>query len=755
MRADSSGEALLSRLESLAKQKKFNRREFIALAGAVSAGSIVASQLGPLRHVLANGTAGGSADGILVLVYLGGGNDGLNTVIPLVAKEYDEYQRTRTKIIGGVTSSLAYPRPGAGRSDEALAGDLTIGFNPGLGNVSSWYRSGKVAVVQGIGYSQPSYSHFESGDQWAAGTGSAGTFALNPQSGWLGRYSERAGLSPLGLIAINAGTEPLAIRGLATEGVALSTWSGPRLGGSNSFSGDVHAASAVSAMATPSRTGLAAQWADLGSRAIAAAPTINAASSSNFPSGSSNIKRQLIMAANLVNAEIGARVVHCDHGGFDTHENQRRDSNGNDWHRLLLADLDDALGTFFSTLNAGIRRKVTVMVYSEFGRRPEMNASFGTDHGSASVAFVVGDNVRGGRYGEYPSLLDLDDENLKSTVDFRSLYSSLLGNWLGIDPVSVIGAAHAPLLLFVAGPGVDPTATTTTVTPSTTAAPSITTTTQPATTTTLSPTTTVVVTSTTSVATTTVAPTTTGPTTTIANPTTTIVTTTTSPVSTIAPSTSAPTSSTTVVPSSIAAPTSTAAPTSAPSTTTPTTTAPATTTPATTAPTTTTPSTGPATTSSTTTTAVPATTTTTSRSTTTTVAKKSPMPAPPGNTPSPATPDAPNIVVDQAPISPVISPVPEPTPTSTTTTTSTKSTTSTTSTKSTTSTSEEPTTTKAQPPSTSTALPVASSTAPSSTSSLAPTTTTIPKRLALRPRTTVTTAKPNLKKARQIQKLRK
>jgi uncharacterized protein (DUF1501 family) len=674
---------LLAHLEGLAKKKAMTRRDFVLLAGAVSAGTIAASQLGPLRKMIAGGTAGGSADGIVVFVYLGGGNDGLNTVIPVDA-QYNEYVRLRTKNVGGTVSSIAYPAPGTGRADDALLGDATIAFNPGFSNIASWYRSGKVGVIQGVGYANPSFSHFDSQDHWWAGSGSAGTFSLNPQSGWLGRYSENAALSPTGLIAISGGTQPLAIRGMSASGLSLSVWSGPRLGEANSFLGDAHAAQAVSAMAGGRPVGsLTSSWASVSSSAINLAPTINGATQVAFPSGASYIKRQMMMAANLINANIGTRVIHCEHGGFDTHENQRLDSNGNDWHRMLLADLDESLSVFFASLAASERRKVTVMVYSEFGRRPEMNGTFGTDHGAASVSLVIGDNVKGGRFGEYPLLTDLDDENLRSNVDFRSVYSALLQQWLGVAPEPIIGAPQRVLSLFAAAPGDEVGQPPTTTTTTTTTSLPVTTTSLPVTTTTSPTTTTVAITSTT------VEPTTTTSTTTtvVDNPTTTIVTTT------------VPSSSTTTSPSTTTTPATT---TTTPTTTT-TTPATTTTTPATTTTTPVTTTTAPATT----TTAAP--TTTTSTTTSTTLPKKSVVPPPPSGTPSRSTPDAPNVVVDNVPISIAVKPSDFVQPINVSPESSTTS-----------------TSTTAPDPSTSTASPT------STTSTAAPsTTTTVPNRLAL------------------------
>jgi uncharacterized protein (DUF1501 family) len=131
-------------LAKLGRGKHLSRRQFMVLMGAVAGGELIASQLGPLRRVFASGTAGGSADGVTVFLYLGGGNDGLNTVVPLATNEYDRYVSIRTKTVDGVTGSIAYPMPGTpNRTDALLVGDAAIGFNPGMRTSASGTATAK------------------------------------------------------------------------------------------------------------------------------------------------------------------------------------------------------------------------------------------------------------------------------------------------------------------------------------------------------------------------------------------------------------------------------------------------------------------------------------------------------------------------------------------------------------------------------------------------------------------------------------
>jgi uncharacterized protein (DUF1501 family) len=154
------------------------------------------------------------------------------------------------------------------------------------------------------------------------------------------------------------------------------------------------------------------------------------------------------LCAQLINANLGIRVLDVHLGGFDTHADQA------EWHAQLLAELDSAVRSFFMYLSPGWKDQVVLVTFSEFGRRLEENGDGGTDHGTASNCFVLGNNVKGGLYGSYPALRNLDAwGNLKASVDFRQLYSTIVEKWLHSDPRVVLGRRYTPMSLFRALPG--------------------------------------------------------------------------------------------------------------------------------------------------------------------------------------------------------------------------------------------------------------------------------------------------------------
>ena len=165
-----------------------------------------------------------------------------------------------------------------------------------------------------------------------------------------------------------------------------------------------------------------------------------------------SVASQLTLVARLINANLGIRVFNVSLGSFDTHENQAYS------HQALLADLDAGIKAFHTTLASTWAKRVSLMTFSEFGRRPETNASNGTDHGTSSTLLVIGDNVKGGFYGQAPKLTALDSRgNATVSVDYRSVYASVLTGWLGGDASAVLGGTYPDLGLFRAKPGASPT----------------------------------------------------------------------------------------------------------------------------------------------------------------------------------------------------------------------------------------------------------------------------------------------------------
>jgi hypothetical protein len=167
----------------------------------------------------------------------------------------------------------------------------------------------------------------------------------------------------------------------------------------------------------------------------------------NFSDQSTDIAQQLVLAAHLINANLGIRVIDTGIDGFDTHSDQAG------WHATLLSRLDTAIEAIFAALSPRWRGQVTLMTFSEFGRRPEENGDAGTDHGTAAPLFVIGDHVKGGLYGSQPSLTHLEDDgDLIPSVDFRSVYASVLHTWLGADDKALLGMPYTPLPFFASGP---------------------------------------------------------------------------------------------------------------------------------------------------------------------------------------------------------------------------------------------------------------------------------------------------------------
>jgi uncharacterized protein (DUF1501 family) len=537
---------LLSMVQSAASGK-LTRRGFVTLAAAIGAGQLAASQLGPLRRAFGAAAprpavpTGSAGAGNLVVVFLGGGNDGLNTLVPVMDAEYNRVRPT-IKLMATEVLSL-----GAG---------VQLGLHPSLKNVQRRYLAGQVALVQGVGYNAPDLSHFNSLDHWEAGYGAPGSALVPTQTGWLGRWLDSTGAGPFGGVSFRA--DDKMVLGAKTDAIRLRVWEGNLLGGPTDGPMDVLALDALRALT--GRTGLGAFADDLGSvlgSAISAGGQVGPALKvSGVPS---SFGRQMVASANLLNAGIGTRVITTVHGGFDTHNEQaiRQAFDSKDprkhpfgWHGKLLSDLDSALELLFTTMTPAVRANTTVLVYSEFGRRVAENGSYGTDHGQAGLAMVLGEGVNGGIFGEPPSLLDLEDGNMKMNVDFRSVYATLLSRFLGADDAAIIGAAHQRLLLSKA----DAEATTPTTSTSTS-------TTSSTTTSTVAPTTgaTTVVTTVASTTPTTAVPTTAVPT-------------------TAAPTTGGPTSVAPLDPTiaSTAAPTTAAPTTAAPTTAAPTTAAPTT-----------------------------------------------------------------------------------------------------------------------------------------------------------------------------------
>jgi uncharacterized protein (DUF1501 family) len=394
------------------------RRRFLACSGVVAAGALA---VGATRIHWTDLVAAASrtpldpSAGVLVMVTLYGGNDGLNTVIPATDPAYSSARE-----------ELAY------RTDEVLDLGDSLGLNPGMAGLHKLWGSNELAIVRGVGYPKPDRSHFRSMAIWqtAAPESSLGT-------GWLGRWLDATTTDPLQAVSLDALIPPmlageklagasLPVAGLQVPKTALGRSLG-LLGRPDADDGiwQARAAKSIADLGAVQRTLEPAteQNPDEDS------PTSDENAQGASAGGQSELARQLELVATLVEMGVPTRVYSVSLGGFDTHSDERGTQ------QRLLAQLDAALTAFQARLATTDRGKqVVTAVYSEFGRRVTANASDGTDHGTAGPVFVLGRGVNGGFYGTEPSLTDLDDGDLKAGLDFRTVYASLLSSVLGAEP---------------------------------------------------------------------------------------------------------------------------------------------------------------------------------------------------------------------------------------------------------------------------------------------------------------------------------
>lgn len=380
------------------------RREFLNCLGG---GGLLA-----LAPGLAVAAAAATYQRLLVLVELKGGNDGLNTVVPYADPDY---YRLRPRI--GI------------RREEVLPISDRFGFHPSLQSLLPLWQGRELAVVQGVGYPNPNLSHFRSIEIWDTASSSKDYL----EQGWLARTF--------------AAAPPPA--GFAADGVVVGSQDmGPLLGGRR-----------VVALSDPERFARMARLADggnaTGSGPLAhiqrveadirqAAAKLNSngqafAFRTEFPQ--SAFGATVRTACQVLGTGAQMAVLRLTLGGFDTHQNQPG------IHGNLLRQLADGLGALRSALiELKLWQRTLVLSYAEFGRRPMENLSNGTDHGTANVHFALGGAVRGGLYGELPSLARLDASgNTGFSVDYRSLYATVLERWWRLDSREALGDRFAPI----------------------------------------------------------------------------------------------------------------------------------------------------------------------------------------------------------------------------------------------------------------------------------------------------------------------
>jgi uncharacterized protein (DUF1501 family) len=398
-------------------RRRFLTASGVTAAGALAVGATQVSWTGLLSAAELNPLP--SDAGVLVVVTLYGGNDGLNTVVPASDNAYQDAR-----------PELAY------KPEEVLDLGEGLGLNPGMKGLKSLWDGQKLAIVRGVGYPRPDHSHFRSMAIWQT----ASPETQRP-SGWLGRWLDYGADDPLRAVSVEPTLPPmlvgersagasLPVNGLrlpqGTLGAAFASLGSPLAGEPGP---QARAAKSVADLFTTAQT-----LGEVKGRRDEDEDEDEERTKGASAGGSGALNAQLELVGGLIEAGVPTRAYSVSLGGFDTHADERGTQ------QRLLTELDGALSSFVERMGESDRGKqVTVLVYSEFGRRVRANASQGTDHGTAGPMFVIGDSVRGGFHGAQPSLTDLDDGDLKQTTDFRDVYGTVLERILDTDPGTVLG----------------------------------------------------------------------------------------------------------------------------------------------------------------------------------------------------------------------------------------------------------------------------------------------------------------------------
>jgi uncharacterized protein (DUF1501 family) len=372
---------------------------------------------------------------ILVVVQLSGGNDGLSTVVPYGD---DAYYRARGQL--------------AHAANTVLKVNNYIGLNGKLTGLNDLLNQGKLTIIQGVGYPNPNRSHFRAMDIWQ----SAQPERDAPISGWLGRYFDNTcpGCDPR--VGISMGeTLPMAMQGERVMPLSFERPENYRYHGAdqqaylalNQAPATPAAPAPAKANAAPPPITPASQLDFLHRTAMDAQVSSDdilritkAHSATKYPTTEFGNGLQTIAA--MIAGGLPTRVYYVSLGGFDTHAGQAAR------HDQLMTQLSDGLAAFWADLKTqGNDDRVLMMTFSEFGRRVQANASLGTDHGAAAPMFVMGKGVKEGVIGNHPSLTNLDQGDLRYGVDFRSVYASILQNWLGTPSKPILGDQFATMPL--------------------------------------------------------------------------------------------------------------------------------------------------------------------------------------------------------------------------------------------------------------------------------------------------------------------
>lgn len=396
--------------------KRWSRRDFLARLGLATAG-VGFTMNGHLMSAFGRGITPHSlhsmeTNRILVLVQLNGGNDGLNTVIPIENDIY--YQRRPT---------IAIPKA------EAIQLDDMTGLHPAMASLQPMWGDGRMAVIHNVGYENQTRSHFRGTDIWVSGS----DVDSYEGTGWAGRYlaesyDDYLSNPPIYPLAVRLGNSSASLYQSVYGNVGM-TFADTRQFESFVSQGGYYDTAGVPETVYGSELAFVREVTNASFRYVEAVQNAagEAENLAEYPDG---LGSSLSIVARMIRGQLGSRIYSVAHGGFDTHSMQGGVTGG---HAQRLGNLADAIAAFYEDLAVdGLDRQVLVMTFSEFGRTLSENGSQGTDHGAGAPMLLFGAGLSGGLYGTQSDLLDLYGGDPRYTTDYRSVYSTVLHDWFGL-----------------------------------------------------------------------------------------------------------------------------------------------------------------------------------------------------------------------------------------------------------------------------------------------------------------------------------
>lgn len=382
-----------------------NRRNFLSLTGTFTGGMLL---LPDFLHAFGASPNLIIGEQCVVFIQLNGGNDGLNTFIPFENPLYYEFRK-----------NIALSK------DDVIGKNQGMAFHPSLKDFATIQQNGDLSVIQNVGYPEPNRSHFRSQEIWQTASDSHEYKA----EGWLGRYLDFQCNDHQPTAGINIDSiDNLALKGLEPNSITVKDPNRFKVKNSQN---------AVKLSENP-QLDFVRKIANSASEGSGEIQKALAKSSAENTYPKTELAKNLEWISRLIKGNLNSKVYYTSLGGFDTHDNQLN------IHKNKLADLNDAVFAFYNDLKtASLLQNVTLVVFSEFGRRVKDNGR-GTDHGTAAPMFIIGGQNKGKIIGNNPNLADLENGDLKHEIDFRSVYASLLQEKLSFD-YSKIGISNTPL----------------------------------------------------------------------------------------------------------------------------------------------------------------------------------------------------------------------------------------------------------------------------------------------------------------------